>query len=401
MIPTKHPFLSASPGALAARVTLILIMGLVLFHSVSVKHSIPSVRQLAIAKKPIRVLGIGSSWRHKEASSYPSLLEPLSSWVVTERSPYYITMCTQNSFKDQSIFDVILLEFSLEQEGLAPLAMRLRQRWPKATIIFVQLWNPLLYTHKASGLNYVEWIESHQFSTFDDTKLHRFLYKYSSPSDWESENQEDASQAQNEAAATVNGIVWTLPRPTDPRIALIQYGYLFSAGGQYLTPTGHHFVASSIRTLINNLELTPSNEIGSWRREDECHNWVHTANVTLEYSNMELHKVSSTVHALSVSASPSTLSIHNPFQQPKALYLSYLTKPSYSCNVWLHNHFHVTMADNINETSTDWPTKTGFAGVIPAGDTQLFLQTNGRQRPFYLIGVALVSPDQGYPESFY
>ena len=400
MIPTKRPFLSVLPGAIAARVRLGLTLILVLLYSVSAKHSIPTIRQLTTAKKSLRVLGIGSSWRHKEASSYPSLLEPSSSWIFTERSPHYITMCAQSIFKEQSIFDVILLEFSLEHEGLVPLAIRLRQRWPKATIVFVQLWSPLLYTHKASGLNYVEWIESHQFSKFDDTKLHRFLYEYSSPSGWENENQEYVDPAENEAVRTVNGIVWTLPRPSDPRIALIQYGYLFSADGQYLTPTGHHYVASSIRSLINDLDLTPSNEIGAWREGDCCHDWLHTANVTMEYSNMELHKVSSTIHALSVSASFSTVSIHNPFQQPKALYLSYLTKSSYACHVWLHNKFMVTMADNVNESSTAWPTKTSYVGLIPAGDTKLFLQTNRKEHPFYLTGVAIVSPDLGYPESF-
>jgi hypothetical protein len=70
-------------------------------------------------------------------------------------------------------FDVIVMEFETELPRALHLANRLRQRYPKAHIIFLNIWVLVRYQHIPTGMNMKQWFDK-QLPGFLDSVSDKF-----------------------------------------------------------------------------------------------------------------------------------------------------------------------------------------------------------------------------------
>ena len=89
---------------------------------------------------------------HDRFQAFPYLLSPhVNNLAIRAAGPDIPSQCTATMLGD-SMVDVILLEYSFTaSDALVRLAHRLRQRFPKATIIFLDIWVPFQFYNRRLG----------------------------------------------------------------------------------------------------------------------------------------------------------------------------------------------------------------------------------------------------------
>lgn len=393
--------------------------------------------------------------------------------------PTLASLCTQSIVGDDNVYDVILIETSFRHfhvpcptlndddgneliqrnyDALGLLASRIRQRFPLAKIIFVQLWHP-------SEMKYLE--ESHNDDGYDYDDQYRFKNTIGKreklvvtfdqwrasqkevPSFWESKEcskairkhdwgislrKEDTFELYlNHLANKIQALMYKLPRPSDPTDALIYAQKLFvevekmdydnDDGIKYqyaLSSHGHELVASSIRSqFLRDVQTTIlrssdewRNRVGDWGSGDSCQLWYETNQIdfrTLTYQGLSLRSFSKPMtepkYALELSSSSEdvgTITITNPFPEPRMVYLTYMTTSdfAFSNKVYPSTKVQVSEKNSVvldprheDKSILHQIPRTTAIGLIPGNHaaTTIRLETlEGTVSPFRIVGVSLL-----------
>ncbi|CAJ1934511.1 unnamed protein product [Cylindrotheca closterium] len=341
--------------------------------------------------------------------------------------PTLASLCTQSIVGDDNVYDVILIETSfyhfhapsatfdedddsLEEDiqrnydALGLLASRIRQRFPLAKIIFVQLWDP-------SEMNYLE--ENHDDDGYDYDDQYRFKNTIGKGAEkkvvtfdqwrnnqtevpwrsfWESKEYHQAVKRHdwmlssrkedtfdlylNNLANKIQAFMYKLPRPSDPTEALAKAQKLFvevemmdydrDDGIKYqyaLSSQGHRLVATSIRSqYLRNIQSTIlqssdewRNRVGDWGSGDSCQLWYETNqidNKKLTYQGLSLRSFSKPMtepkYALELSSSEEdggTITVTNPFPESRMVYLTYMTTSDFAFSNKVYPSTKVQVSD--------------------------------------------------------
>ena len=271
--------------------------------------------------------------------AYPYLLSPRVHNAANKRGGLEISaLCTESIVGSKHVYDVIVLEFSFETtngEGLTLLAQRIRQRFPHATIIFVQLWLPSqFYTtittaslesfslpHDGNSNNFttptkISFDEMRSTSS-DPDQLSLYSDKFEvtvKEHQWEFKPNDQHEADLQAVAALVQGDIVRLPLIGDASSTLASAKELFfeldksdlkldennkRVSTEYaLTPTGHKLIANKIRAIVDEKDILSQpkefrNAVGTWGSGDQCWLWYETGKgMPSKYSRLRFRQFS-------------------------------------------------------------------------------------------------------------
>jgi hypothetical protein len=221
----------------------------------------------------------GSGLKHR-IWAYPYLLSKNASNLAIRAADDTIPSLCTVSMVGKTMADVILLEYNLQATtSLIRLAKRLRQRFPKAVIIFLKVWLPYQYVHKTLQKTPRDMLVDAGFGTdrtYSFKKLKQVLAK-TVASDWMFYGPMDPSNGFIDQARTaVGGYIYELPRPDNALEALFEYGKLFRWDMTHYTAEGHEFLENAVLNVLRQVNADRHDEVNPWASVDVCKSWcVH------------------------------------------------------------------------------------------------------------------------------
>jgi len=304
-----------------------------------------------------------------------------------------------------AVYDVITLEYPYASTNTATtketflssiklLVGRLRQRYPLAKIVLVQLWTPsdLVYldTTSNSTISYVEWRTKHEHklqeqqltpsretkiteellspSFFDDVRLRDAIQRHAWTFAEQSEAAREVDEYLESTMESEGGLIYKMPRPQSRKDILeslkdwfleewdhseeeINDGFLFPHSVYTLSKEGHSIVARGIREILTSSDVVlkahkrqrrtssrfKHQQLNTWGSGDSCSFW-YDAKESLpnsEFYSKEMYpsEIFPNLYALEVRASiGGTLKVRNPFDTSRMVYLTYLTTSEIASN---------------------------------------------------------------------
>eukprot|EP00543_Licmophora_paradoxa_P005292 CAMPEP_0202454350 /NCGR_PEP_ID=MMETSP1360-20130828/12113_1 /ASSEMBLY_ACC=CAM_ASM_000848 /TAXON_ID=515479 /ORGANISM="Licmophora paradoxa, Strain CCMP2313" /LENGTH=403 /DNA_ID=CAMNT_0049073653 /DNA_START=187 /DNA_END=1398 /DNA_ORIENTATION=+ len=254
--------------------------------------------------------------------------------AIRAAGPQYPALCTQSMVGDgeNEIYDVIVLEYNLRADkDLIQLARRLRQRFPKATIIFLHIWLPFQLHHKPSNRNIKAIVEN----SLDKSKKPAAAYNYSVLLDivnqtkhyeWEFRDSVSSHLAIQQAAYEVKGYIYDLHRPKSTLQAMLEYGPFFQWDMIHYSEAGHAMIAEEIRKLLARVDAQPSNETRPWKDKDRCMSWFETGEIPrgVEGDGVVMNQFTKHKYGLELQGRSARLGIRNTLNRTLNVYLSYM-----------------------------------------------------------------------------
>lgn len=370
----------------------------------------------------LAVFGSSSAWGAGLASrftAYPFLLSDL----VTNYASYagganYPAVCTESIVGDDKIFDVIVLDyFYTSRQGLTPLVAKLRRRFPSALMIFVKVWYPY-QARRILPDGSQEKLSDFQTRLFGpdgvfENKTNLIEALVADDAEWIFIDRTVEHDLINETSSAYNVTLYELDGSgEDAKQALIKYLDLFenSPTHSHLSEFGHQVLADGIDDLIKQEVPQPDQKIkdaplGSWGKGDSCHFWFTTGACRFEFSpNYVLDQYDEFLgfFALEIN-SEGTINVTNPFQDPRHLYLSFMSIDQ--AGVFPKVEL-VTLDNMILDPVTTLSTggimvpRTIPVGLLPPGLTQIQVKPlEVAKFPFRLVGASFTD-EEVVPDEF-
>jgi hypothetical protein len=150
-------------------------------------------------------------------------------------------------------FDVILLEYSLNGlDGMPLLLKRLRQRYPKALILYVHLWSLRMSVDNAiTGVKPREELNRGLPFKEADQNINNLLSDPSAKWTWAPKMKQDSEAIARDAQVqleAVGGYFYQVPMPESPQIAFDDHW--FGPDFHHLSSQGHAMVADHLVKLL-------------------------------------------------------------------------------------------------------------------------------------------------------
>jgi hypothetical protein len=282
--------------------------------------------------------GIVGGYKEPTPYTYPSLVgtEKVKNLALRASGPGYPAVCLE-SLVGEKTYGVIIIEYMLRaDEGLKLLATRLRSRFPGALLIFLDIWYPRMIRVVNSGIRPDKesiGLEAYQkglgFNSLHDPGFIKHLER--NPHTMFLKHRSDLQEIQKEIVRSVNGYIWHFPIPEDHNqlgAHIAQMAQYFSDDYKHLSNKGHLFVGRGIKRLLLSI---PARRVmmrhNDWEAHDSCETWMFTGRTTHKHGDrikMVIFDRGADKHALEIDPSGGTLLIQNPFDNPAALYISYM-----------------------------------------------------------------------------
>jgi len=330
-----------------------------MFHPLSsMKHAKPQ------SSDSIRYLTFGSAstWgdglEDPQQQAYPFLLSSdVHNAAARVGGLSLSAICTQSIVGNHRTYDVIVVEYKDEDaDSVIQLAVRLRQRFPSASLVFVHIWSPathIVYQNNfGSTLKLMDWWHQHHSirnPSSEERDKSSFLGSFefqsailsSDPQRWSFVDHSEESALIESTIQAVGGHILNVPLLSpDASIPTVlttpSVMSLFQADQPtLLSPKGHQTVAQAIKSLLqqeNILDRPNRHALGSWGNGDACNMWYATGDASVlrkrrraslvDFSREDdgVHK-----HAVEISRHGGSLDVTNPFEEPRMLYLTYMT----------------------------------------------------------------------------
>ena len=382
------------------------------------QHTSQYNRDLSFGRNSLRVAAFGSSntWGaglDNRFEAYPYLLSPeVDNFASFSAGPNYASVCTQTLVGDDEMYDVILLEFWLRAyEGLEELTRRLRGRFPLAVMIFIKLSGPLHVRRKDTkdspepGLNLAQWkvkqdIPLGQVNALIEAIRADTGYWYFPP-------HTEADTVVNKAARASNGFQFGLPLLDNDKDTLMNYLRFYdSQHHALLNELGHEVIGNITKDIYEaHIPLsTPdfvdsATRTGNWGFGDKCDVWLGTGGCNYDYSPglvMTEFDTKRGKFALEVREA-GWLNLRNPFDEPRALYVSFMAHNSTEypeVELSYNNFTQILNPISSFDHNNAGVTRTVPAGMIPPGNWKIkFAPLINRQwnSPFQLLGMTFTS----------
>lgn len=387
-------------------------------------QSFRNLRYLAFGTSRTWGAGIGRDRHH----AFPwQLSRDATNLAIRASGPEYPSLCTYSMVGD-SIYDVIVLEYYSDVGNILQLAKRLRQRFPKAIMIFLRIWNPSQLSYRpAANQNIRYWFKQTNFTSIHSPLFHKFLREETSPEDWRFHRFVDSARKQDEAIQSVDGVLIKMPQPRDMREALAQNAHLYAEDMVHWSIAGHQYIANRIRKVLEEKGATRQDTVNPWDSKDFCQSWFETGQTTVEHSaNMNIKRLTTdqnlpkhyrdygkyAMEAPSSDNEVSWITVHNPTPNPANVFARYMAmgpETKYPRTILRLNHTVSSSEGGI----LVHPLLEGYdryvhlnqvkhVGSIPPGYNRLLIKPTeaNKECPFRITGVVVSSTEQeADPES--
>ena len=229
------------------------------------------------------------------------------------------------SSANEIVYDVVLLEFSTNDtlldlnHKLKLLARRIRNRYPRALIIYI-------HTYRFGGyledLAKYERRQSNNNPLVHDNKHRPFVY-----------DGKRFAKINHVIVDEVGGLIYKLPTPASVKES-VEQKQLFLDDMHHFSKKGHVKIASDLANIITeqmtrmNLNQHPPRDDGTWGRGDDCYSWYQTGkaprDIKLSGGTMTQFKPRNQKYAYEVSH-PNTATLEFLSNEGSAIYLNYMT----------------------------------------------------------------------------
>jgi hypothetical protein len=280
----------------------------------------------------IRIATFGSSrsWgaaiEHPERDSFSALLGARN-LAIRASGPEFPAVCTYSMLGDE-VYDAFVIEYMLNfvSPALDVLAERLRNRFPEATIIFLNIWAPRQYSHTPTqqtlkAMTYKKYQYHSNFTALDYVNQ---VMAETKPEDWEFEPYN--RKIIEDVASKVGGWIIDLPRDDDPISALSYAVPLYAHDLTHFSELGHLWVRDRILVALSKTGSKNVKKVLPWEYTDQCSSWFQTGKTDLKH-NMEMVDFGSgTKFALETRSPPqkNIVEIENEWDTAAYLYVSFM-----------------------------------------------------------------------------
>jgi hypothetical protein len=176
-----------------------------------------------------------------------------------------------------------------------------------------------------------------------------------------------------------------------------------------LSPNGHQVVADGISSLLDLhqiLERTDRNVVGDWGDGDSCQLWYDTGLGVPEFNSLIFSRFANNKkYALEVPTKGGSITVNNPFDQDRMVYLTYMTTTATGqsnkiyprTKVQINDKNSVVLDPYHSDSDSDSEnnrhiTRTSAIGSIPPGRTKIRLNpVETAAANFRLVGASLLS----------
>jgi hypothetical protein len=365
----------------------------------------------------VRYLVFGSQDTHGHGlqeyqRAFPFLLsEDVHNAAIHVGGPALGAVCTQSMTGDGT-YDVIVLDY-VEKigQGLKILAKRLRQRFPNALMIIIKRWSPghiAYFPLNGKQIDAVSWRKERSIPSFYSPLFHQ-AFNMTDPQDWIFTHTRN--RLINDVVDMTNARLVELPRPRAAAVALLHEMHLFHPGGETtLSERGHEVVADLIKTVVDqeavlSQNLAIRNELGSWYPGDSCNMWYTTGLPPIDMYHsptkvVRFAKKWGYKYALEFPSVGGSVTVHNPFEIPRTLYLTYMTlgTAQFYPRVQVHIGGRTgAILDPVNDKEADQAhsPRTVAVGMVNPGATEVqFESLSNSLSKFRLTGASLLGNTQ-------
>lgn len=378
----------------------------------------------------------GASLKNREADAYVRLLsqgnpERGRNFGMRSSGPNYPAACIHSMVGDQE-FDVIISEYFMRcNEGVMTFVSRLRERFPKALIILVQLWWPGQYKSVVnSRVNIGSW--AIQEKGFGKDFIHdpKFPDALTSHGEDKWKNfwhfpETPQNQCYQNVSEKMDAHIVKLPfasHATGPD-GWIELGKKFFADDSFhLSEGGHAMLADQIKEIVDKVGIPKERTVGNFRGKDSCNNWFETGEIgdDIKYSpNGVVAPMPNTKkYVLSFEPDAATgddsgwIEISNPSDEVMDLFVSYMTTgppPSKYPAVEVTRGNFLKSKFTLDPDSTGWGekevhvtrlTQIGHMNPGALNERIYFKPLEKIEYPFRLISVALTPVNTNELERF-
>lgn len=330
--------------------------------------------------------------------------------------PNYPAVCAQSIIGNHAIYDLIILEYYVSgaEHGLADLARRLRERFPKAIIIVMKFYGPFdaLRADKADPDNWQELLQWKKSLDMPNGQLNDFINEIDNDNSgiWRFRDHPNADKAINKAVREIEGYQFHLPMAETPAKTLVSYLRFFDKDRhQLLSDRGHEWVADMCSQIVKKHILDHRNshkqvsqaKVGSWGKGDSCDIWWTTGGMPHTFSdNLQFTQYDEKHGKFALEFTQAgSLDVANPFNNARTLYLSFMstdTPGMYPAATASHSGQSFTLDTDAmgHDIHGVGMTRTVAVGEVPAGATvQISITPTGAgmTAPFRLVGTSFTN----------
>ena len=278
----------------------------------------------------------GTLLKDRLNEAFPFLLSPhTTNLAIPGSTPTFPCKCAESMIRDvgkeDEAFDVIILEFDrpffLETVWLVH---RLRQRYPKAHIIILELWL-LSYIFNIRSDQYLnQWADQEGFEThgdgiMGDRRLAYHLKTNTDVTDWDLKFERfQYSQEEIHAFQEEDAVVLPIPIPRNARHAVRDMSHHFFNDMNHYSITGHRLIRDLILRELRqaHFRTTPALDVNPWQSPDSCTSWFRTGEVPVPYSDtFTLDQFKPGKYALETNAESSWVEVDNTMGEEAELYM--------------------------------------------------------------------------------
>jgi hypothetical protein len=369
----------------------------------------------------VGAFGTSSAWGAGLANryhAYPYLISrQVINYATYSGGPNYPSVCLETLVGDGPTFDVILIDYyyTTLQEGLAPLAKKLRARFPNALMIFIKIWGPyqtrriLPDGSEQTILDFQEQVLGADVPVDDNTTSLLIDAISKDTAEWVFPQRDLEDAYISQTLQTYGMSLYDLQRDVNNvKQTLVDNLPLFVARGRksLLSELGHSVVATGVQTLIktlvpNPLSLITQAQDGAWGAGDACNFWFLSGSCTLEFSpgfQLNQYDTLRAKFALELTGSNGWIKANNPFTDSRQLFLSFMSvnQTNIYPGVKVDGGDHpVYLNPVINfDTNGVHVPRTLSVGYLPPGATQLtFTPLEATTLPFRLVGASFTDEE--------
>jgi hypothetical protein len=263
--------------------------------------------------RPLKILSFGTSQTYgrgiadRTTQSYPLLITPYQDHVDNLGLPAtaadHPSLCLQSMIPDADTksYDLIMFEYPFNQsDGSRLLLRRLRERYPEAVIVFVNIWN---LVSQAREQDTQKILRDPDFANLDNEAL--FEKKWT----WKGDgvdtfsfnvDYDKAKNCQSELCHVselnalleeVGGHYFAPRRPASVHDTIPRRWFV--KDWHRLSLEGHRYVASELARLLATQSslwtqaFKPHKALGLWKGGDRCYNWAYSGIISEEHLKVE------------------------------------------------------------------------------------------------------------------
>lgn len=392
-------------------------------------------------------------------NSYCSQLGPnVHNYAFPAQGPNYASTCLQSMIKD-NVYDAIVIDFPLQKpEVVEPLTKRLRHRFPNAGIFLVdrvvmkrvKLQDPFFPGRQADfqraiskflGGRGKRFWAPRSISSFDHDAFRDFLGEKKKLKEEKLKSLEEFQKnpprnARGQVIMPRKEIWYEMPlayrsfkEGTESivgkfRTTPVEFGDeenleetlsglldMYYDDGVTLTQAGHDYLADLIKEAMHGTKIGPPASVpDKFGDGDSCNVWFTTGDAgPLEMSDgVTMVNYQDVRHGLEFASKDAYISIVNPFNSKRTVYISYLTSPGpdliYSSAKLKVDGINIQLdtiaSDDYQAAHSITTPRTVPIGKLNSGSHKLYVEDLGNGiRPFRIVGVS-ITDEHNLPEEF-